>query len=116
MSLQSDINKILAQYAADTTKTVQELAKDFGKKGVKALRDSSKVFNGTRYAKGWKVTMEESRLGSTAIIHNTTPGLPHLLEKGHALRNGGRTEGTVHIAPVEEELVKGFRRALEHDL
>lgn len=114
--LQADIDKILSEYAADTTRTVGELAKDFGKKGVKALKNASKVFNGNRYAKSWKVTMEETRYGTTAVIHSTTPGLPHLLEKGHALRNGLRSPGTVHIAPVEEDLVKGFRRAVENDL
>lgn len=60
--------------------------------------------------------MDENRLGVTAIIHNTTPGLPHLLEKGHANRDGGRTPGRVHIAPVEEELVKLFPRELEEKL
>lgn len=114
--LQADINKILAEYAEETTKTVKELSKDFGKKGVKALRNASKVFNGNRYAKSWRVTMDDTRYGAVAIIHSTTPGLPHLLEKGHALRNGLRSQGTEHIAPVEEELVKGFRKAVENDL
>ena len=73
-----------------------------------------KVFKGTGdYAKGWRLTVENKRLTSDAIIHNKKlPGLPHLLEHGHANRDGGRTEGKVHIAPVEKILVEEFERKL----
>lgn len=115
--LQSDIDKILADYAEDMTKTVDDLTSEFGKKGVKSLRSSSRsLFKGTKYSKGWSVEFEKNRYGAKAIIHNKLPGLPHLLENGHALRNGGRTQGRPHIKPVEDELVRGFRKAVEHDL
>lgn len=115
--LQSDIDKLLQDYAEDTTKTVDDLAKDFGKKGAKALRSSSQdLFKGRKYARGWTVTVEKTRYGTTAVIHNKTPGLPHLLENGHAKRGGGRVAGRPHIAPVEKEIVKEFRRAVENDI
>lgn len=111
----SDVEKILAQYAEDTTKTVDDLAVEIAKKGAKALKgESAAAYGGGRYSRGWKVTVEESRLGKTAVIHNTTPGLPHLLEKGHAKRNGGRVAGRVHIAPVEEKVVEEFKKAVEN--
>lgn len=115
--LQTDIDKVLSDFAQDMTKTVDDLTNEFGKKGVKALRSSSRsLFKGNKYYKGWAVEFEKTRYGANAIVHNKIPGLPHLLENGHALRNGGRSQGRPHIKPVEEELVKGFRKAIEHDL
>ena len=115
--LQADVQKVLQDYADDTTKTMKELTKEVAKKGAKALRSASaSAYGGGRYSKGWKVTMEEDRLGATAVIHNTTPGLPHLLEHGHATRNGGRVSGRTHIAPVEEELVEEFQKAVEAEV
>lgn len=111
------VNKTLEKYAEDATATTKEVTKTVAQKGAQAVRKASASAYGVgRYSKGWKVTMDENRLGVTAIIHNTTPGLPHLLEKGHANRDGGRTPGRVHIAPVEEELVKLFPRELEEKL
>jgi len=115
--LQADIDKILKDYAEDTTKTTKDLAKEFGKKGAKAVKSSaSSAFGKGKYSSGWKSQLETTRYGATAIIYNSTPGLPHLLEKGHAKRNGGRVPGRTHIAPVEEDLVKEFEKAVRKAL
>lgn len=112
-----DVEKILADYAEDTAKTVQDLSKDFAKKGAKAVKNASaQEFGSGRYSKGWTATVEQTRFGAVCIIHNKTPGLPHLLEKGHAKRGGGRVPGRVHIAPVEQEISKEFLKAVQNDL
>lgn len=111
--LRQDIDKILADYAEDVTKNVDDLAGEFAKKGAKAVRASSaQAYGAGRYSKGWTSTVEKTRVGTTAIIYNRTPGLPHLLEKGHAKRNGGRVEGKAHIAPVEKDLVDEYTKAV----
>lgn len=116
--LQQAVAKILKDYAEDETMTVKDLTRQFAQKGAQAVKNAAAgTYGGTgRYAKGWTSTLEETRFGAIGVIHNKTPGLPHLLEKGHAKRGGGRVAGRSHIAPVEEELVQAFERAVQNDL
>lgn len=110
--LSSAINKILRDYAdgvdVDVTKVVQRT----GQKAAKALREESRAKFKTQhdyaYAKGWTAKMQKGRYDSVSIVHNKTPGLPHLLEHGHALRGGGRVPGRAHIAPVEAAVIEQF--------
>lgn len=115
--LSEAVSGILSEYTEDVRANVGEIAEQMGKKGVQAIRRASKgAVDGTgEYARGWKTKVEKTRLGTTVIIYNEHPGLPHLLEHGHVSRNGtGRTFGEVpgreHIKPVEEELVETFER------
>lgn len=113
------IKAILDEYEGEITRNIPEITERVGKEGVKAVRNSAKAkFNGTgKYAKGWRTDIERKRLETNVTIYNAKlPGLPHLLENGHANRNGGRTPGRVHIAPVEEKLVKDFERKIENEL
>ena len=72
-----------------------------------------------RYAKSWRVkTTEENSQKLVQTVHSPKRYmLAHLLEKGHAKRNGGRTKAIPHIAPAEqagvEQLESLIRRALE---
>ena len=68
------------------------------------------------YNAGWTVTQtKRDKLKHIKQIHNKTHyQLTHLLEKGHATRDGGRTRKFEHIAPVvkqaDTDLVKNLRK------
>ena len=115
--LQANIDKILREYADDVNKDVSQLAKDFAKKGATAVKQSAQAKGWgehTGYAKGWTSQFQENRYSAQGVIFNKdVPGLPHLLEYSHALRNGGRSRAIPHIAPVEEKLVQEFQKAVE---
>jgi len=117
--LDTAINKILTDYADEVAQNVDEVTVKVAQAGATALRASSRqTFGGTgRYAKGWTTTVQRDRAGVTAVIHNAeTPGLPHLLEHGHANRDGGRTPGRAHIAPVEDAVVNAFQEEVASKL
>lgn len=117
-TLAADIQKILEEYEGDAKHLTKETVRKIGNKGKQALQSASGVFGGAgKYASGWTSKVEESRMGAKATLYNSkVPGLPHLLENGHAKRGGGRVSGTVHIKPVEDELIKAFEQDLELEL
>lgn len=112
------ISDILDEYQGEILSNLPEITDKVGKKGVQALKTSAKSkFNGTKYAAGWRSTTEYTRMGANVTIYNAKlPGLPHLLEHGHAKRGGGRVEGRAHIQPVEEKLIKEYERKIINDL
>lgn len=112
-SFDEQIQKILKDFAEDVRKDADEIGKRLAKAGAKQINaNASAMFRGSRYRRSWTSTEEKSRVGNKYTIHSKLPGLPHLLENGHASRFGGRVNGRVHIAPVEEELVKTYQEEI----
>lgn len=118
-TLGTTIKETLEQYAEDVDATVAEVTKAVAKSGVQALKnDSNNTFEDVhlsrgRYGSGWASTVTENRFGASAVIYNKKyPGLPHLLEHGHAKRTGGRVQGRPHIKPVEEQIINEFQQNL----
>lgn len=113
-NLQDAIKDILDEYSDQIYENLDEITQRIGKKGVEAVRNSSKeAFNGKVYASGWGMTVEKNRLYTSVIIHNKKQaGLAHLLEHGHVKANGtgryGQWSGVEHLLPVEEKLVDEF--------
>lgn len=92
---------------------VQEVADDALKTGVKAGCELSRdewqagapVDKGD-YAKSIRYRVEGEGREVQGHVYSTKPGLPHLLEKGHAKVGGGKTRAVKHIAPAADD---GFK-------
>ena len=117
--LADEIRKILDEYQDDVLGLSNEAVQKTVKAGVKALKAESKSkFGGKgKYAAGWTSYFETGRVSAQGVIYNAaTPGLPHLLERGHANRGGGFTPGRPHIAPIEEKIIQEFEQNLRSEL
>lgn len=116
--LDATISKILAEYRSEISQNVKEATKQVVKAGVAAVRSQSRTtFSGTgKYAGGWTSQLEEGRLSTAGVIYNKYPGLPHLLENGHAKRGGGRVPGRPHISVVESQIIEQFEKKVEAKL
>lgn len=112
--LAKTIESEVRNWTKDVVDDIDDIKKDITKNGVKQLRESSPKRTGD-YAKNW--TSQKLKNGDQVIYQNApTYRLTHLLENGHAKRNGGRVSPKVHIAPVEEELVSNYISRVEKRL
>ena len=104
----------------------RELAADELKAAVKKAGRTAKIEIGKTapertgaYAKSWRMKVtEESSVGIGVTVYSPSHYmLAHLLENGHAKRNGGRVAGERHIAPAEEhakeQLIGDIEKALK---
>ena len=111
-----DISKILEEYSYEIQDGITELAEEIaneGKNKLKNNKDTYKVRTG-KYNKGWRVKTEKGARYVHTTIHNATDyQLTHLLENGHATRNGGRTKAYKHIEPVADDCSEKFEREVE---
>lgn len=107
--LAAQITAILNEYADGVTTGVKDAVKKTTKDGAKMVKkEAVKKFGNGPYAKSWTYKVETERLGSNGVIYSKKPGLPHLLENGHMLRNGRFWQGKPHISTAEEKIVEEF--------
>lgn len=104
------IQEIFDEYENEIGLTMDDVVRKVANKGAQAMRSSAQSVIGGRYATSWAYTVEKERMGSIGIIYSKVPGLPHLLENGHAKINGGRVPGRPHIAPVEKIVHEEFEK------
>lgn len=115
-NFQEFVEQALTNYVYDdVVPAMEESLNEVSKEAVSRLKKASPGRG--EYRKGWSRKKETGRMKVGYTIYNKLPGLPHLLEYSHALRNGGRSRPIVHIAPVaewaEEEAVDCFFDKLE---
>lgn len=105
-----DIATILDDYSNDIYKEIEQASIDVAKEGASKLKQTSPKRTG-KYRRGWRVKSVSNLDYFSSTIYNATNWqLTHLLEKGHATKNGGRVSPKVHIRPVEEECIYKYER------
>lgn len=107
----------LEEYNKLATDKVKAAVKKAGTTVRKEISSTAPRKSG-RYAGSWKskTTAESSTSMQVTVYSPSRYMLAHLLEHGHALRNGGRARAFPHIAPAEEagekQLTTDIERAL----
>lgn len=117
---QKELMDDLQAYTDDVTKGVKESVEAVGKEAVAQLKKTSpRKIKGKKkgqYAKGWRVQKtSETATEKIVTVHNKTDyQLTHLLENGHANRDGGFTDARPHIAAAAEAASKNLERKITH--
>ena len=97
------VMKELDEYKDLATGAMKKAVKETGKFVSGEISATAPVRTG-RYAASWtqKTTAESSTDIEVTVYSPKRYMLAHLLEHGHAKRNGGRVRAIPHIAPAEE--------------
>lgn len=120
--LTDELSRIYKEYSDEVIKAMPEAAKKAADVAVKSLKANAPKDTG-KYAKSFKKETTKNTSSATEItVYSTVPGLTHLLERGHPVKNQyggpyGTAKAFPHWAPAEEEANKTFeeeiRKAVE---
>lgn len=111
------IMSILDEYkdvaAEDLKQSLKKTATEVKKDIVKNAPENTGA-----YKKSWTVTKVNETANSLQLVVRSKDRyqLAHLLEKGHAKRNGGRVEGKPHIETAEQKGKKTLESLLKKEL
>lgn len=106
--LGSKIKEIMETWGGATESAVHLAINKTAEYAVNELHNahpsgSGKYSSWSNYNGGWDVSsLRSGRYLSKTVYNSKSAGLTHLLERGHALANGGRAQAFPHIAPVAE--------------
>lgn len=110
------INQELTLYS----QAIRDGIDQVGEKNIKELVEETKKTAPTgkrrkHYKNSIKYKIKKSRLNTTFIwyVNGSDYRLSHLLENGHALRNGGRVEGTHFIKNATDKMVANYEKDVE---
>lgn len=113
------ITQSMAEYADLSNEVMKRSVTEVSWFVKKDIQANAPVRTG-KYKKSWAAKkVQEDANSLTMVIHSRDRyQIAHLLEHGHARRNGNRVAAIPHIAPAEqwgaEELMEKMERGLSH--
>ena len=111
------VQQELSDYVESTTDAVKDAVRHAGKNVKSGIEASAPARTG-KYKKSWAVkeTDENSHKLVVTVHSRNRYQLAHLLEHGHAKRNGGRVAARPHIAQAEEKGIRELESEIERAL
>lgn len=113
-NLTDTVMKEINEYKKITADNLKREVRKTGNKIKNEIQKNAPVKSGA-YKKSWKVKTLNERVNSlNLVVHSSNRyQLSHLLEFGHALRNGGRSKANPHIKLAEELGIKEFEENIK---
>ena len=115
--LANAVMRELEDYADTTSDGVKAAVRKAGNTVKKDIQANAPQQTG-KYAKSWavKTTKESSQAMEVTVHSRNRYQLAHLLEHGHAKRNGGRVAARPHIAAAEEAGIEQLEAEIERSI
>ncbi len=119
VNLSKEVQRTLDKYVDDIADGTDNAALKSAKACLKEIKNRAKSMfkphgKTEPYSTMWKMKQTTSGRGQCGYtIYCDPPGLPHLLENGHAKVGGGRVAGRPHIAPAAEKAAEDFQQEVE---
>ena len=117
IDLAEAINRELTIYSKEITEKIKDEAKSHAKALVKETKKTAPVGKRNKHyrdsIKSKKTSENDRSVSYTWYVEGSDYRLSHLLEKGHALRNGERNEGTHFIQKASEPILADFVEKVE---
>nr|WP_288978344.1 HK97 gp10 family phage protein [uncultured Blautia sp.] len=117
--MEDAIAQSMEEYADLSNEVMKQSVTEVSRSVKKDIQANAPVRTG-KYKKSWAAKkVQEDANSLTMVIHSRDRyQIAHLLEHGHARRNGDRVAAIPHIAPAEqrgaEELMEKMERGLSH--
>ena len=116
-ALADTVKECLSGYADLSAEGMKKTVRKAGNTVKKEIGANAPKDTGA-YSKSWAVknTKETANALEVTVYSRNKYQLAHLLEHGHAKRNGGRVVGKSHIAPAEETGIRQLEAEIERSL
>ncbi|QRG66934.1 HK97 gp10 family phage protein [Brevibacillus choshinensis] len=106
--LAAEITRVVREYTEDVSEAVEKKVGEVADKVLAEVAVSAPKRTGG-YAQGFKVTKQDSGGKARRVIWNKKDyRRVHLLEFGHAKRNGGRVQAIPHLRPAYDKHADGL--------